>query len=158
MGEGVNARAVDHDELFVIQVRALQCMYPQAHRDLQQWGAWSHDSGTIPGLTNHIKSPSFWDQYDPASDAEGYADTEAQPIAPQVEVRAEAAERDPYDEKRGEEIDRLIHNPNFPAVFRRVIKCAYYFRVPEFQYARTARVDPDNFLRFLEGALYRLAK
>lgn len=153
----MNALAIDHDELFVIQVRALQFMYPEAHRDLQTWGSWSHDSGTIPGLTNHIKSPSFWDQYDPANDAQGWGDNEGTAvIVPQLEARAEAAEAEPYDQKRGEEIDRLIHAPEYPAVFRRVIKCTYYFRIPEFQYARTARLDPDNFLRFLEGALHRL--
>jgi hypothetical protein len=156
MGEGMNARAVDHDELFVIQVRALQCMYPQAHRDFQQWGSWSHDTGTIPGLTNHIKSPSFWDQYDPANDTEGYAEEGQTALAvPQLEVRAEAAETEPYDQKRGEEVDRVIHDPDYPAIFRRVIRCAYYFRIPEFQYARTSRLDPDNFVRFLEGALHR---
>lgn len=147
----MNARAVDHSELFVIQVRALQCMYPRAHRDFQQWGSWCWDTGQIPGLTNHIKSPSFWDQYVP--EAEGWGEAEA--ATDQAEVRAEAVEREPYDQKRGEEVDRVIHDPDYPEVWRKIIKCAYYFRIPEFQYARTARLDPDNFLRFLEGALHR---
>lgn len=148
--------AMDWQEIFAAQVRALQAMYPQAHRSFQDWASWSRDTGVIPGLTNHIKGPSFWDQYDPANDKEGWGDEiEAEPVH-QPEIRAEAAEKDPYDERRGEEIDRCIHHPDFPAVWRRVIKAAYYFRLPEYQHPQACRLDPDNFLRFLEGALQRI--
>lgn len=150
----MNALAIDHDELFTIQVRALQAMYPQAHKDFLNWAEWSRDTGMIPGLTNHIKSPSFWDQYDPANDKDGWGEEKTD--QPEGEVKAEAAEREPYDPKRGEEVDKLLHDPDFPAVWRRIIKVSYYFRMLEYQCPRACRLDPDNFLRFMEGALGRL--
>lgn len=152
----MNALAIDHDELFTIQVRALQSMYPQAHKDFLNWAEWSRDTGMIPGLTNHIKSPSFWDQYDPANDTDGFGDEGEARQVPQTEIKPEAAEKLPHDPKHGEQMDLIIHDPDFPEVWRKVIKAAYYFRIPVYQYPYAARLDPDNFLRFLEGALQRL--
>lgn len=138
-------------DFFTHRLRALQRMYEAPHRDAQTWGEWSRDIGKTPGLTNGIGRASIWDLFQSRNwicedDTTTYA-------AQEEEAKPESADRMPYDERRGEEMDRLIHDPDFPAVFRRVLKVTYYYRLPEYQMPDVARVSPDNFLRFLEGAL-----
>ena len=152
----MNALAIDQDQLFSIRVRALQSMYPQAHKDLLNWAEWSRDIGKVPGTTNGVTSPSLWDQCVTAQ-FDDWAD-EQQVAANDVPVKAETTEKLPHDERRGEELDRQINDPNYPAVWRRVLMVAYVWRVPEYQYPDRARQHPDDFLMFLEGALGRMGE
>ncbi len=147
----MNARA-NHDDLFTAQVRALQTIYPQAHQDLLNWAAWAHDLGKHPTA---LSAPSVWDLA-PRAQWDDWADEqETQHIEP---GKAEGPEKEAYDERRAEATNKTLHpgNDSFPAVYRRVIKITYYYRIPEYQLPSNCRMDHDNFLRFLEGSLQRL--
>lgn len=148
--------ANDWRGLFAAQVRALQAIYPKAHESMLNWAIWSRDLGHIPGKTNSIEDGrGIWDMAAPST-WDDWGDEQELPPLPEEMVRADRVERPPHDIKRGQETDATIHDDDFPAVWRKVLKAAYYFRIPEYQYPQACRLDPDNYLRFLEGALGRL--
>ena len=145
----MNAR-VNHEDLFTAQVRALQAIYGPAHQALLNWAAWAHDLGKHPTA---LAAPAVWDLA-PRSQWGDWAD-EQEKVEHSDAGKAEAAEKEEYDERLAEATNKTLHpgNDSFPAVYRRVIRIAYYWRIPEYQLPTQCRMDHDNFLRFLEGAL-----
>lgn len=144
---------IDPDEIFAAQVRGLQNLHSIGHQRLQHWAAWSWDLGKMPGINNGITAPSLWDQA-VTDKFDDWADEQAEPSTTAAPVKAEGPEKEPYDARRGEMLDALMHDlGRFPAVWRRVAKVTYFWRIPEFQLAERARMGPDSFLQQLEGLL-----
>ena len=150
----MNAMTVQEWEwIFAGQVRGIQSAFPLAHEALVNWGRWSRE---LQGLFPTISRPSIWDEAAPGDPTDWTEEGDiGLGIVEQREIKAEGPEKIESDEKAGTELDVLIHDyPNFPAIWRVVLKAAYFTReIPEYQFPREARVKPDSYLTFLDGAL-----
>lgn len=153
----MNARSIDLDEVFTGEVRSIQAAYPEAHEGLGHWGRWSRfRSGIYPRLNR----PSIW-QLGTALKPEDFADErdlERVEIREQVEIKPESSPIQRFDERLAVEIDCRVHKDNYPIIWRRCIRAAYIYQVPEFQYPRHSRCGHQGFLMFFDAALYRLQK
>lgn len=157
---------VPYEWIYAAQVREIQAAFAVAHKALVQWGIWSRQRG---GIFPSLAPPSMWEMYAP-SDADKREWVEASDqliVVPQTEVKAEAANDDACDEKLAEEMDVLIHELEFPAVWRKCLSAAYVSReIPEYQFPREAtacrprgeRISHDTFLLMLDGALRHIEK
>ncbi len=155
---------IPHEWIFVGQVREIQGAFAIAHKALVQWGIWSRNrSGIYPTIT----SPSMWEQYAPNDKdlREWVEASEDATIVPQLEIKAEAANDGDCDEKTAEELDILIHDQEFPTIWRKCLSAAYVSReIPEYQFPREAtvckprseRISHDTFLMMLDGALMHI--
>jgi hypothetical protein len=151
-------------EIFAAQVRALQGIYHDAHLALMNWGAWSRDlrrvfpADIVPSPTwreaQHSKFGDFGDEVDEARRVE-----EEVHRAAQVEVKGEAAEREPYEERRALILDERMHGPGGLSLeVRRVLRIAYGAKQNERsahvnQFPRFAGCTEDAFRERLEVAL-----
>jgi hypothetical protein len=155
----MSAMPIPHEWIFAGQVREIQAAFPLAHDALINWGAWSRDrQGIFPCLARM----SLWDEAD-TEKFEDFAEEGEQgaAVVPQAEVKAEAANDEPFMEREAVELDRLMHSPDFPAIWRKCIAAAYFARVLEYQLPREAtyirpremRLSHDSYLAFLDGAL-----
>ena len=143
---------MDLSEVFTAQVRGLQAIYPEAHEALKNWAAWSRDrSGIFPA---GITAPSLWDQFK-RDENEDWGEEQPQVQVPEAPVKAEAAEKQPYDERAGVILDERIHGPGgLPEYQRLVLKVAYVSTaLPEDQFPRACGCPPHAFTERLEAAL-----
>jgi hypothetical protein len=151
---------VPYEWIFAGQVREIQAAFPEAHKALVQWGIWSRQRG---GIFPTISSPSLWDLAKPGDPSDWVEPPAEVERVEQTEVKAEAANDEPCDEKTAEASDVLIHDQDFPTVWRRCLAAAYVTReVPEHLFPREAsrtpphepkRISHDTFLLMLDGAL-----
>jgi hypothetical protein len=147
--------AMDLSEEFVLRVRGLQAIYPEAHAALLNWANWSRDrSGIFP---RGVTPPSIWNEYDQeGAGKDGWGEEQEQmPPAEDVPVKAEAAEKLPYDEKAGTILDERLHGPGgLGSDWRLVLKIAYVSRdLPESQFPRACGCPPHAFAERLESCL-----
>ena len=147
-------RRADLSPIFTAEVRAIQGLYPAAHRALVNWGAWSRDrSGIFPSLS----PPGLWAQCD--TDKFGdFADETDEPerIKPMEPAKAERAETEPYDEKTAVELDELLH-AEFPYKIRKCLLVAYVtVSVPEGQFPALSCCTHADFLARLAQVLGRV--
>lgn len=151
-------------DTFPLQVRELQARHDAAHKALVNWGAWSRDD---PQRPQGIRAPSVWDQVK-RDETEAYGDREdAEVIAdPEEPAKAEAGEKEAYNQLRAEDLNDRIHaSGGLPDYVRLVLRVAYVFSLPEEQYVREARAiewrwqlenagcTKDGFLERLEEGL-----
>lgn len=143
------------DSVFTAQIRALQGIYPEAHRALINWGAWSRDLRNVypPGV---VVSPT-WREALPSKFGD-FADEDEEGVGRNDHVepaKAEALEREPYDELAGRNLDERMHGPGGLSVEVRVaMRVAYLSReTPEEQFPRHAGCNHDAFRERLETAL-----
>jgi hypothetical protein len=114
--------------------------FPEAHKALVQWGIWSRQRG---GIFPTISSPSLWDLAKPGDPSDWVEPPAEVERVEQTEVKAEAANDEACDEKTGEALDVLIHDLDFPTVWRRCLAAAYVTReVPEHLFPREASRTP----------------
>jgi len=135
-----------------IRIRALQGMNEPAHLALVNWGRWSRDRHGIfpPGIT----PPGLWNQALPSKFGDFADEEEGQRVEVQEPAKAEAAEKEPYDEKAGTVLDERVHHPSFPQYLRDILKVAYVTReVPEDQFPRLIGCTEDSFCERLEACL-----
>ena len=114
----------------------------EIHCELIEWGRWVRCSATDP-LGNGLKPQGIWalpGEYDPGTD------TEAAPEAPRI----------PINIRRVHELDAKIGKPNFPALYRKVLKINYAFGLPEYQRPNEAKVGENLYMEALSDALERL--
>lgn len=142
---------MDLSEAFVLQIRALQAMNPEAHQALLNWGLWSQDRYCIGPKDAR---PSMWHQFKP-DENEDWGEPEADTPRTDAPVKAEGPEKRPYDEKMGVELDERIHGPGgLSEALRDILKVAYVRRdIHESQYPRAAGCSNEAFAERLEGAL-----
>ena len=151
----MNAMLKESLDLDTARIRALQAMYPEAHLSLRNWGIWSADRrGIFPTLTK----PGLWDQFK-RSELDEYGevkdDKETNVVPIRQEVKSEAAERLPYDERTGCALDERIHSAGgLPLEVRIALRVAYVSReTPENQFPRFSGCGIDAFCERLEMAL-----
>lgn len=136
-------------EVFILQIQEIESS-SRAHQDLLNWAAWGLQDDFAPRLA----IPAVWDMPG-APDPD--RDTEAPPEVPPV----------PVNEKRALEIDKRIHDPEFPAIWRKVLSVHYLppkYRnghrcqnaLPIWQRPQAARCSMDTYLEQLRNALERL--
>lgn len=148
-------RDIEAGEIFSARVRGLQAIYPEAHQALVNWGSWSRDRAGIfpPGII----PPGLWNEAVPSKfgDFADASDLERVEVVEQTEAKAEAAEKEPYDEKQGALLDERIHGLGGLAVYQReALRVAYVTReVPEDQFARLSGCTEDAFCERLEACL-----
>jgi hypothetical protein len=112
-------------DTFTAEVRALQMLYRDAHQALTNWAAWSRDCA--PPCGYGIKPSPVFREYR-ASDYED-ADELANLATLEAPVKAEAAEKEPYDQTAAEVLNDRIHGPGgLSPDQRQVIRVAYYVR------------------------------
>jgi len=138
-------------------IRSIQSAHQDAHLAMRQWGAWSRCTGAVPGLTNGVTAPGLWWQASPG-DPSDWAEPGDQGVArrAQREIKPEPAERELYDVRLGERMDRIIHAEGFPAVWRLIARTAYIARLLEYQFPGAARMSHENFARQLGAMLDHL--
>lgn len=140
----------DWHEVTTARIRGLQAIYADSHGALQNWGAWSRDRrGIFPTMT----PPAIWSQFK-RSEIDDYG--EEQPEAPTTApVKAEAAERQPYQELAALVLDERLHAPGgLPQYVRHVIRIAYVSaELPEYQFPAICGCTLDAFCERLEAAL-----
>lgn len=148
---------IDLFAVYAAEVRGIQDRYPKAHEALKNWGAWSRSSTkdkprvSCPAIWREAKQSEFDDYAEEGEQGEGIVD--------QVEVKAEPAQYESFNERFGEEIDVRIHRDiDFPPIWRRCLRAAYVERLLEHQFPREARVGPSGYLVFLDGSLAHLQK
>jgi hypothetical protein len=153
--------ALTWQEIFTAEVRGIQSLYPKAHKALLNWGVWSRDlSGVFP---KEYAANGMWEQYSASKcDPDGWGEIQ-ESIVQSLPAKQERTEEPKADEKLGTQVDEWIHKDSFPAVWRNVVRAAYYYRVAEFQYPIFAvkRKPPMNqacFLMFLAGSLKRVER
>lgn len=149
------AQMDDWREVAAARIRGLQGIYTEAHEALRNWGAWSRDRrGIFPTLT----PPAMWDQFK-RDGTEGYADEgEREPEAVETPpAKAEAAEREPYQELPARVLDERMHSPGgLNNEIRRALRIAYVsVDIPEYQFATLASCggNVDRYCERLEEAL-----
>ena len=137
-------RDVDQSEIERAEIRAIQALYPEAHAALRNWGAWSRDRYKIGPRDAR---PGMWDEAIPSKFGDFADETDEPEVREQVEVKAEAAAKEPYDEKSGCELDARIHGNGGLAEYQRnAIRIAYVSReTPEDQFHRFAGCLPSTF-------------
>lgn len=151
----VNARDIDPDQVFTGEVRSIQAAYPEAHEALGQWGLWNRWRF---GLYPRMSRPTIY-HLGPRGKLEDYADDrdlEGVEIRPQVEVKPEGRPPERFNERLAVEVDCRVHKDNFPIIWRRCLRAAYVYQVPEYQFPRQSRCGPQGFLMFFDAALYRI--
>jgi hypothetical protein len=111
-------------DTFTAEVRALQMLYRDAHQALTNWAAWSRDCA--PPCGYGVKPSPIFREYR-ASDYEDIED--APTTAVEAPVKAEAAEREPYDQTAAEVLNDRIHGPGgLSTTLRQTIRVAYFMR------------------------------
>lgn len=152
-------RDLDWREIAAARIRALQGLHADAHAALLNWGAWSRDRrGIFPALA----APAMWDQFR-RDGTEGYAeegegvkpgDTEPVETPP---AKAEAAEREPYQELPARILDERMHGPGgLGNEIRRALRIAYVsVDIPEYQFPHLSSCggSVDRYCERLEEAL-----
>jgi hypothetical protein len=114
----------DFDTL-TAEIRAIQSLFPEAHAALQNWAAWSRDCAPASG--RGIKPSPVFREYRSSDYDE--PDTETEVTIVPAPVKAEAAEKEPYDQASAEILDDRIHGPGgLPETYKRTIRVAYYVR------------------------------
>lgn len=138
--------------ILVGRIRNLQDLHSTAHRALTNWGHWSVDRSDI---YPRLKPPSLWDQFK-RDENDPYGDEQAPAVSvEQQPAKAEAAEKQPYDERQALLVDARIHGyGGLPVEVRYTLKAAYVSReIPESQFPRAAGCGEDAFCERLENAL-----
>lgn len=108
-------------DVLAAEIRALQSLYPKAHQALQNWAAWSRDCSPPCGWG--IKPPPVFRDYR-SSD---YDEQEAPEASTEAPVKAEARERETYDQTSAEVLNERIHGPGgLSPTLRQTIRVAYY--------------------------------
>lgn len=137
------ARQIERlSEQFAFQhsLRAIESVHAQVHDILLQWGRWGKDR--FPGRPE-IARPAVWDlpgAYDPD------LDTEAMPESLEVPI----CERDVLV------ADEAINQPEFPAIWVKLLKVNYIWRPIEWDRPLIARVGQQAYLDQLHRALEEL--
>jgi hypothetical protein len=112
----------DFDAL-TAEIRAIQSLFPEAHAALVNWASWSRDCAPASG--RGIKPSPVFREYR-SSDYDEVEEVAASVEAP---VKAEAAEKEPYDQTSAEILDDRIHGPGgLSETYKRTIRVAYYVR------------------------------
>lgn len=144
--------AVDWRDIIVGQMRTLECIYAREHANLTNWARW--------GVGRNFEAPflsvsALWKL---PGESDPDRDPEAVPAPRPV----------PLDEKGAIELDVVINNQEYPAVWRKVI-CVHYLPpkyrsghyaqnpVPEWQRPIFARMTAESYLTHLDGLLQNLA-
>jgi hypothetical protein len=145
---------IPYEQVFAGQVREIQGHYPQAHQAMVNWGNWSRRLNLKPFLCR----PALWNMVKADREEWGEEQPEEQEerkrSEPLLEVGRDPNDQPKPDDKLGYAIDILIHSQDFAAVWRVVLKAAYFTReIPEYQMPREADVGFDSFILFLDGAL-----
>jgi hypothetical protein len=147
----VNLR--DLDTFYAERIRALQNDYPEAHAALLNWARWSRD---CPPIGRGIAPPALWDQFKADENEEygGNHEIPAERLA-QADAKAEAPEKEPYNEKEAALLDDRIHGPGgLPVYLKELLRIAYVSRaVHESQFPHKYGCSEDAFRERLEEAL-----
>lgn len=138
-----------------IRIRALQELYPEAHRALLNWSRWALDARGC--LASGIKPPPTHKDYRSGDYDDPDLDEEDLPHRCNiVMVRAEPPEHEPYDQLAAEIIhDRLV-SPGGPGLeIVRALGVAYcqHGGVPQYQWPQRAGCGLDGFCERLEAGL-----
>lgn len=154
---GGGMKRAEAAELFTAEVRALQGIYPDGHKRLRNWGAWSRDrSGIFPTLS----PPGLWaeaicSKFDDFAD-EGdlkKAEEDKRYVTQTGDGKSERAETEPYDEKEANELDDFLHK-RFPWNVRKCLMVAYVtLELPENQFPHHACCTHPTFLANLSLVL-----
>jgi hypothetical protein len=111
-------------DILAAEIQALQLLHPKAHEALTNWASWSRDCAAPCGYG--IKPSPVFREYR-ASDYEEAEDTPTAVL--EAPVKAEAAEREDYDQTSAEVLNDRMHGPGgMPEVLRRTVKVAYFYR------------------------------
>lgn len=133
-------------EVFILTLREIEESHP-IHRELLNWARWGMQDAQI-GVG--VVPPSVWElpgKPDPDRD------TDTPPEPAQV----------PVNEKRANELDARICDPDFPAIWRRVLAvhylppkswCAHV--IPEWQRPGAAKVSQETYMEQFRSALEAL--
>lgn len=148
----MNARVTD-PQICVARIRSLQAIHNEAHQALVNWGRWSRDRYKI--FPKPIESPSIWDEAVPSKFGDFADEGEGERIETTGPAKAERAEKEPYDELKGHQLDERIHARDGLAQYLRdALKMAYVSReVPEDQFPRLTGCSEDTFCERLESCL-----
>jgi hypothetical protein len=132
------------------RIRGLQEIHREAHAALQNWGWWSLDRR---GIYPHQTGPSIYGGYRSGDYDEEELDLDPERL--EIDAKAEAAPRQPYDGKSAEILDERLHHAGGPSLeVRRVLRIVYVsHEIPEYQMPRMAGCTLDAFCERLEAAL-----
>lgn len=141
----------DGPDLTTARIRALQAIYQDAHEALRNWGLWSLDLRKVYPTQ---KPPSTFRDYRSGEDY-GDEDLALEPTRLDAPAKAEAAPREPYDQKTAEVLDERIHAPGgLPVEIRTALRVAYVSRETiEPQWPGFAGCNLDAFCERLESGL-----
>lgn len=148
----MNACLQDQITFDAQRIRGIQDRHFKAHHALNQWGLWCGDLKVYPTM----KPPSIWDQFKRDENTEYGEEGEASRVVIPFPAKAEARERQAYDEKLGQMLDERIHSAGgLNLEVRKAIRTAYVTReVPEDQFWKMAGCSSlDSFCERLEAAL-----
>lgn len=151
----------DWREVLTGEIRAIQSYYPTAHEACKDhWGPWSRYRFGIgprdarPYLWQLAKPSKFGDF---ADEEEGKSTAQAQ-RAQAVQAKAESAPVERFNERLAIELDIRIGRDDFAKVWRRCLRAAYVYRIPEYQWPEHARCGSTGFLMFFDAGLARLQR
>lgn len=146
---------LEQSEIQTARIRALQGIYSEAHRALENWGAYSRDTRGIYPVEAHT---SIYDQMR-EDDRAGWGEEKSdyRPVIVKVvgKVKADRPEEERYDQKQAEMLDFRMHAPGgLPEGVRLVLKQAYVLRAaPEYQWPSRCSCSWDAVCERLEEAL-----